>query len=157
MATPNYASTHNISLVYKHWFEKAKSFVSSTFQYSTPRVYTDPNKVGFNNQKMKAYKNFSLSWTYLHRQNIIFYASASNVFGSNIFDILVGLSIPLILAYIFTGPATILFDQIEIILGLMGSTILIVFFLAKKRTLTKTHGIILLGIYLFFFAYAFTV
>ena len=81
MATPNYASTHNVSVVYKHWFPKAKSFVSTTFQYSSPRVYTDPNKAGFNNQKLKSYKNISLSWTYLYRQNIIFYTSVTNLFG----------------------------------------------------------------------------
>lgn len=83
--------------------------------------------------------------------------AASNVFGSNIFDILVGLSIPLLLAYIFSGPALIIFENVEIILGLMGSTILIIYMLAKRRTLTKLHGLILLAIYAAFVIYAFMI
>jgi hypothetical protein len=81
MATPSYASTHNLSVVYKHWIPKAKSFISTTFQYSSPRVYTDPNIAGFNNQKLNSYRNLSVSWTFLYRQNIIFYTSLTNVFG----------------------------------------------------------------------------
>lgn len=81
MATPSYASTHNFSLVYKHWIPKAKSFISTTFQYSSPRVYTDPNFAGFQNKTLASYKNFSVSWTFLYRQNIIFYTSLTNVFG----------------------------------------------------------------------------
>ena len=81
LAIPNFVSTHNLSLVYKHWFSKIKSFASATYQYSSPRMYTDPNTGGFNDQKLKPYQNLSLSWTYLYRQNIIFYTSVKNVLG----------------------------------------------------------------------------
>lgn len=81
LVVPGFVSTHNLSVVYKHWLPRMKSFPSITYQYSSPRVYTDPNKLGFNNQKIKAYQDLSVSWTYLHRQNIIFFGSVKNVLG----------------------------------------------------------------------------
>ena len=81
LATPGFVSKHNLSLVYKHWVGKLKSFPSFSYQYGSPRLYTDPNKGGFQDQYMKPYHNLSVSWTYLIRQNIIVYASAKNVLG----------------------------------------------------------------------------
>ncbi len=81
LVIPGYVSTHNLSLVYKHWLPKLKSFPSITYQYGSPRFYTDKNKPGFQNQKIKAYQNLSVSWTYLYRQNVIFFASVKNVLG----------------------------------------------------------------------------
>ena len=79
--------------------------------------------------------------------------ATSNVFGSNIFDILIGLSIPLLIAYFIMGPTNILFTNIEIILGLLGATILTIYFIAEDRKLTKFHAIVLLALYLAFIAY----
>lgn len=78
--------------------------------------------------------------------------ATSNVFGSNIFDILIGLSTPLILAYIFTGPVTIVFGQMEIIFGLFGATIISLYFLRNYK-ITKKEGIILLLMYFLFVIY----
>ena len=78
--------------------------------------------------------------------------ATSNVFGSNIFDILIGLSIPLILAYIFTGPVNIDFNHIEIVFGLFGATI-ISLYLLRNYLLEKKEGIVLLLMYLLFIVY----
>jgi hypothetical protein len=80
-AVPTYASKHNISVVYKHWIKKWRSLVGGSFNYSSPRFYNDPNKAEFNSEKMKAYQSLNLNWTYLYRENVIFYASATNVLG----------------------------------------------------------------------------
>lgn len=78
--------------------------------------------------------------------------ATSNVFGSNIFDILVGLSIPLILAYFYNGPVLINFSHMEIIFGLFGATIISLYFL-RKYLIKKREGIILLLMYLVFVIY----
>ena len=80
-AIPSYISKHNLSLVYKHWLGELRSLVGVSFKYSSPRVYNNPNIAGFNNQKTKAYRSLDLNWTYLHRENVIFYAGISNVLG----------------------------------------------------------------------------
>jgi cation:H+ antiporter len=80
--------------------------------------------------------------------------AASNVFGSNIFDLLVGLPVPLIIANILTGPVRIHFEHLELLLGLFVATIITFVMLYKKRTLNKTKAGILLGIYGLFLAYA---
>lgn len=79
--------------------------------------------------------------------------ATSNVFGSNIFDILVGLSLPLLIAYYFTGPVNIAFRHLEIVVALMGSTILVLYFLAEEHTLRKKEAWILLLMYFAFIAY----
>jgi len=79
--------------------------------------------------------------------------ATSNVFGSNIFDIFMGLGIPLLIYSIFVGSVEIVFDNLEIIIGLLGSTILVLYFFADNHTLTKKQGILLLLIYAAFLAY----
>jgi cation:H+ antiporter len=79
--------------------------------------------------------------------------ATSNVFGSNIFDIFVGLGLPLLIYSIFLGPVEIVFDQLEILIGLLGSTIIVLYFFARKEKLTKKQGIILLILYLVFLGY----
>ena len=79
--------------------------------------------------------------------------ATSNVFGSNIFDILLGLSLPLLLAYALTGPVTINFGHIEIVMGLLASTLLLIYFLTGNYTLKKKHGVLLLLIYALFLVY----
>lgn len=80
-ARPTFASKHNLSVVYKQWFGRLRSLVSANFNYSSPRVYNNPNASVFNNEKMKAYRSLDLSWSFLYRQNIIFYASVTNLTG----------------------------------------------------------------------------
>ena len=79
--------------------------------------------------------------------------AVSNVFGSNIFDILVGLGLPLLIYTIFIGPLKIVFQNIEIILGLLGATIILLYFFAQEEKLSKKQGIFLLFMYLIFLSY----
>jgi len=79
--------------------------------------------------------------------------AVSNVFGSNIFDIFVGLGLPLLIYSIFVGPVQIAFQHLEIILGLLGATIIVLYFFAEEEKLTKKQGIFLLFMYLVFLSY----
>jgi cation:H+ antiporter len=78
--------------------------------------------------------------------------AVSNVFGSNIFDILVGLGLPLLIYTILKGNLVMNFDEIGIVIGLLGATILIFFMLADDDygLLTKKHAYFMLFIYLVF-------
>ncbi|HZL09243.1 MAG TPA: TonB-dependent receptor [Prolixibacteraceae bacterium] len=80
-ATPTFASKHNLSVVYKHWFGSIRSYASVNLKYSSPRVYNDPNAQVFNGAKMLPYRSLDLSWSFLYRQNIIFYGAVTNVAG----------------------------------------------------------------------------
>lgn len=73
--------------------------------------------------------------------------ATSNVFGSNIFDILVGLSIPLIIAYFILGPTTILFSRMELLGLLLVATLFVYVVIKRKYELTKTHAWIFLASY----------
>lgn len=79
--------------------------------------------------------------------------ATSNVFGSNVFDIAIGLGLPLLLYNIFVGPVEILFEHLEVVFGLLGATIIVLYFLAEKEALTKKQGLFLLFMYLVFLAY----
>jgi len=79
--------------------------------------------------------------------------ATANVFGSNIFDILVGLSIPLLVALFYNGQVNIAFKNLEVIVGLLGATILVLYFLAKSNTLNKKQAWIMLFMYFVFLAY----
>lgn len=79
--------------------------------------------------------------------------ATSNVFGSNIFDIFIGLGVPLLIYSIFVGSVEIVFDNLEIIIGLLGSTILVLYFFADDHILSKRQGTLLLLIYAAFLAY----
>ena len=80
-ARPSFASKHNLSVVYKHWLGSLRSLVGVNFNYSSPRVYNDPNASVFNGEKMSAYRSLDLSWSFLYRQNIILYGAVTNLPG----------------------------------------------------------------------------
>ncbi len=80
-AVPGFVSKHNISVVYKHWIRKWRTLFGASFNYSSPRFYNDPNLSTFNSEKIRAYQALNLNASYLYRENIIFYASATNVLG----------------------------------------------------------------------------
>tara|TARA_Y100000034_G_C6850977_1_gene386069 strand:+ start:200 stop:1171 length:972 start_codon:yes stop_codon:yes gene_type:complete len=79
--------------------------------------------------------------------------ATSNVFGSNIFDILIGIGLPLLIYYIYKGAVAITFTNLEIILGLLGSTILVLYFFGDDHKLGKKEAGILLFMYLIFVIY----
>jgi len=80
--------------------------------------------------------------------------AAANVFGSNIFDILIGLSVPVLLAYFLIGPVDMVFKHMEMVVGLLGATILVLYFLAEDHKFSKKQAAIMLGMYVVFVGYA---
>ena len=85
-ATPNFAAKHNLSVVGKHWIEKWKSQVGISYTFASGRNYTNPNEVGFLNNKTKSYNSVSLNWAYLLDQQKILYFSVNNALGTkNVF------------------------------------------------------------------------
>ncbi len=80
-AIPTFASKHNFSVVYKHWFAGLRSLAGANFKYSSPRVYNNPNSTVFNGEQMKPYRSLDLSWSFLYRQNIIIYGAVTNITG----------------------------------------------------------------------------
>jgi hypothetical protein len=80
-AIPGFASRHNIAVVYKHWVNGIRSYLSANLKYSSPRVYNNPNSEIFNGEHTLPYRSFDISWSFLYKQNIIFYGAVTNVFG----------------------------------------------------------------------------
>jgi outer membrane receptor for ferrienterochelin and colicin len=80
-AQPNFANTHNLSVVGKYWISDWRSQVGFSYSFASGRPYTNPNTQGFLNQKTKAYNNLSLNWAYLISPQKILYASVNNVLG----------------------------------------------------------------------------
>lgn len=85
-ATPSFASTHNISLVYKHFLTDFKSQFGLTWSYTSGRRYHDPNTKVFNGNTTPAYVDLSFNWSYLPNPALIIYLSCTNLLGrDNIF------------------------------------------------------------------------
>ena len=80
-AIPTFASKHNLTLVYKHWFNRLRSMAGATYRLSSPRAYNNPNSTLFNNERTIPYQSLDVNWSYLHKQNVIFYFSVSNLLG----------------------------------------------------------------------------
>ncbi len=80
-AVPNYSSKHNLSLVYKHWFEGLRSMLGTSYHYSSPRTYDNPNSVEFNGELTKAYHSLNMNWSLLLKQHVILYFTVSNILG----------------------------------------------------------------------------
>jgi len=85
-AVPTFASAHNFSIVYKHFIQKIKSQVGTTYSFTSGRPYNDPNEDKFNHSKTPYYSDLSLNWSYLPKPYIIVYFSCTNLSGrDNIF------------------------------------------------------------------------
>jgi hypothetical protein len=80
-AVPDFASRHNLTLVYKHWFSRLRSMLGGTYRIASPRFYNNPNSEQFNAEKTLPYQSLDVNWSFLLRQNVIFYFSALNVLG----------------------------------------------------------------------------
>ncbi|NNC50283.1 MAG: TonB-dependent receptor, partial [Flaviramulus sp.] len=79
---PNFANTHNLSVVGKYWVDDWRSQVGFSYALASGRTYTNPNIPGFLNEKTKSYNNLSLNWAYLISPQKILYASVNNVLGT---------------------------------------------------------------------------
>jgi hypothetical protein len=88
-AMPTFASTHNLSLLFKKYISKITSQVNASYVYSSGRTYYNPNNPVFMADKTPAYHNLSVSFNYLTsiKNNFtVIYAEMSNILGTkNIF------------------------------------------------------------------------
>ncbi|GAA4815818.1 TonB-dependent receptor [Litoribaculum gwangyangense] len=80
-AQPNFANTHNLSLVGKYWIDDLRSQVGFSYAFASGRTFTNPNNPGFLNDKTKAFNSLSVNWAYLISPQKILYASVNNVLG----------------------------------------------------------------------------
>lgn len=80
---PSFASTHNFSVVYKHFISVLKTQFGATYSYSSPRPYNNPNEDKFMNGRTPSYQDLSINISYLPTPNIIIHASCTNVLGRN--------------------------------------------------------------------------
>jgi hypothetical protein len=92
IAVPYYVSAHNLSLVYKRFFEKIRTYGAITYSFASSRPYHDPNLSGFMNARTASYNDISLSLTYLMelfgKQSVLHLmvnnlAGFDNVYGYN--------------------------------------------------------------------------
>jgi outer membrane cobalamin receptor len=79
IATPNFATKHNLSVVAKKWFPKLNSQLSLTYSIASGRPYDDPTTPEFMTERSGMYNNLSASWAYLITQQKILFISVSNV------------------------------------------------------------------------------
>jgi len=78
---PDFANTHNLSVVGKYWIDDWRSQVGFSYTFASGRPYTNPNLPGMLNEKTKAYNSLSVNWAYLISPQKILYASVNNVLG----------------------------------------------------------------------------
>lgn len=87
----------------------------------------------------------------------------SNAFGSNIFDICIGMSIPLLVFCYLNNwqPVSLVGENQETMKGVTGLRILLfvltsvtMFVIARKRQVTRGNGYFLVGLYVIFVVYA---
>jgi hypothetical protein len=81
-AAHNYTSRHNLSLVYKHWFDRLRSQLGLNYSISSPRPYNNPNSETYNGERTLAYRSLNANWSFLLKQHVILYATVSNLFGN---------------------------------------------------------------------------
>lgn len=88
-ATPTFISNHNVSLITKKWFEKAKTNLSMTYAFTSGRPYYNPNNDGFLKDRTPSVHNVSIQASKLQSIKgnlVIFYATVDNILNTkNIF------------------------------------------------------------------------
>ena len=82
-AQPNFATTHNLSVVGKYWIDSWKSQVGLSYGFSSGRPYTNPNSNKFLAERTKSFNSLSVNWAYLLSPQKILYLSVNNVLGFN--------------------------------------------------------------------------
>jgi len=86
---PFFLSTHNLSLVYKHYISKTDSYISTGYEFSSGRPYINPNISYTEMKRTKSYNNLSLSifhFTEIFGKFTMVFVQVTNILGSeNIF------------------------------------------------------------------------
>lgn len=85
-AVPTFASSHNFSIVYKHFIKPIKVQAGITYCFASGRPYFNPNNQDFLSDRTPAYHDLSINLAYVQVPNLIFYFSCTNVLGyKNVF------------------------------------------------------------------------
>jgi hypothetical protein len=88
-AVPSFASAHNLSVVYKRFFERLKTLFGITYSFASGRPYNDMNTSEFMAGKTKPYNDISLNITYLTtllNRDCIIHLNITNLLGfDNVF------------------------------------------------------------------------
>lgn len=88
-AMPTFASTHNVSVLYKKYFTKLNLQANASYVYSSGRPYYNPHSSEFLTDHTPAYHNVSLSLNYLMSiagNFTVIYAEVGNLLGTqNVF------------------------------------------------------------------------
>ncbi|MBU1557974.1 hypothetical protein KKC45_03370 [Patescibacteria group bacterium] len=80
----------------------------------------------------------------------------SHVFGSNIFNILIALGLPLLLASLLIGESVdVVAGGAGIVIGLLVSTVVVIYLIIDDYILSKKNAVIMLSGYLLFLGYIF--
>jgi len=86
---PSFASAHNLSVVYKRFFERLKILGGITYSFASGRPYNDPNSPIFMDGRTPAYNDISLNLTYLttlFSKDCIIHLNITNLLGfDNVF------------------------------------------------------------------------
>ena len=86
---PAFASAHNLSVVYKRFFPRLRTFAGATYSFASGRPYDDLNTPGFMEGRTKSYNDISLSLTHicgLFGKECIIHLSITNLPGfDNVF------------------------------------------------------------------------
>ena len=80
-AQPNFANTHNFSVVGKYWVDDWKSQLGIAYTFASGRPYNNPNTNQFLGERTKSFNSLSLNWAYLVSPQKILYLSINNVLG----------------------------------------------------------------------------
>ena len=83
-ATPNYAATHNLSVVMKYFVTKWQTNFSLTGSYASGRPYYDPGSASFLGSRTPAFENFSLAVGHLatvRKWFTVIYMGVDNITG----------------------------------------------------------------------------
>jgi len=81
---PSFASAHNLSVVYKRFFERLHTLCGITYSFASGRPYDDMNADGFMEGMTRAYNDISLNITYLtslFNRDCIIHLNITNLLG----------------------------------------------------------------------------
>ncbi len=85
-AAPAFSSKHNFSIVYKYFISSMRTQVGATYSFASGRPYNDPNQNSFQSGRTISYHDLSVNISYLVKDNMILYVSATNLMGrENVF------------------------------------------------------------------------
>ncbi len=84
--TPSYISNHNLYVVYKHYFSRINTYLSTNYSFASGRPYIDPNISLTVPKRTQAYNDMSLSCFYntkLFKKSVSVFLQVNNLPGFN--------------------------------------------------------------------------